>query len=238
MHTPLTLLAKGVALGLGAAVPIGPVNVQIARRALRDGFWQGFFLGCGAVTADVVYAVLTSVGVRRVFELPAVEWAVRVAGILLLSYLALLCLRSEREAWRSDPIAAGGADGGAGAVGAATGASDTRQGNGRSRGAGLGAAYLTGLAMTLFNPMTLAFWFVAVPALVGSVAQDVAQELPLVGAGVFIGTLAWVVTFSAALALAGRYRRNWWLAAADAAGGFALLVFAVAALLSSLRSFL
>ena len=223
MPDPFTLLAKGVALGLGAAVPIGPVNVQIARRALREGFWQAFALGCGAVTADVVYAVLTSLGVRRVFEMPAVEWTVRVGGILLLSYLALLCLRSEREAWRTDPIAGAGGRSGA----------DSRQPRGSLR-----AAYVTGLAMTLFNPMTLAFWFVAVPALVGSVADDVAQELPLVGAGVFIGTVAWVVTFSAGLALAGRYRRNWWLAAADAAGGFALLVFAAAALLSSLRSLL
>lgn len=216
MPEPLSLLAKGVALGLGAAVPIGPVNVQIARRALRDGFWQAFALGCGAVTADVIYAVLTSLGVRRVFELPAVEWAVRVGGTALLAYLALLCLQGEREAWRSDPVAGAGASGGA-----------SRHG-----------AYLTGLAMTLFNPMTLAFWFVAVPALVGSVADDVAQELPLVGAGVFIGTVAWVVSFSAVLALAGRYRRRWWLAAADAAGGFALLVFAAAALLSSLRALL
>jgi len=220
MATSWALLAKGIALGLGAAVPIGPVNVQIARRALRGGFWQGFALGCGAVTADVTYAALTSLGVRRVFELKVVEWTVRVGGVLLLTYLGVLCLRGEREAWRCDLIA-GGANSSSGAHRSAH----------RS-------AYLTGLAMTLFNPMTLAFWFVAVPALVGSVADDLARELPFVGAGVFIGTLAWVVCFSGTLAAAGRFRRNWWLAAADAAGGATLLVFAAAALLSSIRSLL
>src|SRR6187551_2601489 len=60
-----TMFAKGVLLGLGAAVPIGPVNVQIARQALRNGFGAGFALGCGAVTVDVFYAALTSVGVER-----------------------------------------------------------------------------------------------------------------------------------------------------------------------------
>src|SRR5436190_16583230 len=216
MPTPLTLLARGIALGLGAAVPIGPVNVQIARRTLKGGFWQGFALGCGAVTADVTYAALTSLGLGRALSVPVVEWAIRVGGVALLTYLGMLCLRGEREAWRSDPI-----------------------GDGKAPARGThGSAYLTGLAMTLFNPMTLAFWFVAVPALVGSVAENVARELPLVGAGVFIGTLAWVVCFSSALALAGRYRRNWWLAAADAAGGATLLVFAAAALLSSIRSLL
>jgi L-lysine exporter family protein LysE/ArgO len=217
MPTPVSLLARGIALGLGAAVPIGPVNVQIARRSLKGGFWQGFALGCGAVTADVTYAALTSLGLGRALSVPVVEWTIRVGGVAVLAYLGMLCLRGEREAWRSDLIAAGG--------------EAPRAGAHRS-------AYLTGLAMTLFNPMTLAFWFVAVPALVGSVARDVSRELPLVGAGVFIGTLAWVVCFSSALALAGRFRRNWWLAAADAAGGATLLVFAAAALLSSIRSLL
>jgi threonine/homoserine/homoserine lactone efflux protein len=216
MTVTISLIAKGIGLGLGAAVPIGPVNVQIARRTLRGGYWNGFVLGCGAVTADVVYAVLSSVGFGKLAAVPAVEWSVRVAGTLLLTYLGVLCLRGEREAFRSDPIAV---------------AAD------RSRAAS-GSAYLTGLAMTLFNPMTLAFWFVAVPALVGSVAGDVAQDLPWVCAGVFIGTVGWATTFAAALALAGRYRRNWWLAAADALGGATLLVFAAAALLCSLRALL
>jgi threonine/homoserine/homoserine lactone efflux protein len=92
--------------------------------------------------------------------------------------------------------------------------------------------------MTLFNPMTLAFWFVAVPFL--AVPGDIGarRNLPLVCAGVFAGTVGWVVFFAGALALAGRYRRNWWLAAADAVGGAVLLVFAAAALLSSVRALL
>ena len=217
MTLTLGLIAKGIALGLGAAVPIGPVNVQIARRTLRGGFGDGFVLGCGAVTADVIYAVMSSIGLGRVAEWEGVRWTLRVAGVALLAYLAVTCLRGEREAFRLDPVAAASAD-------AAPGTTIS--------------AYLTGLAMTLFNPMTLAFWFVAVPALVGSVAEDVAQDLPLVCVGVFIGTLGWVVVFAALLALAGRYRRNWWLAFADAAGGTMLLVFAAGALLSSLRAFL
>jgi threonine/homoserine/homoserine lactone efflux protein len=217
MTATIGLIAKGIGLGLGAAVPIGPVNVQIARQTLRGGFRSGFVLGCGAVTADVVYAILSSVGFGRAARVPAVEWSVRVAGIALLAYLGVLCLRGERKAFRTDPIAAGAAD--------------------RSLVA-VGSSYLTGLAMTLFNPMTLAFWFVAVPALVGSVAGDVAQDLPRVCVGVFIGTIGWVTGFATALALAGRYRRNWWLAAADAVGGATLLVFAAIALLCSLRALL
>ncbi|HEX5870326.1 MAG TPA: LysE family transporter [Longimicrobium sp.] len=210
-------MAKGVLLGLGAAVPIGPVNVQIARLALRHGFVPAFCLGCGAVTVDVSYAVLAAVGVERILRSNAIDVALRLSGAVLLAYLGAMCLRSEREAWRSDPIGAG------------KDLQPTRT---------AGRSYVVGLLMTLLNPMTLAFWFVAVPALAGPVGAGERRNLPLVCSGVFAGTVTWVVVFAGVLALAGRLRRNWWLAAADAAGGAAMLVFAVVALLSSLRPFL
>jgi threonine/homoserine/homoserine lactone efflux protein len=221
--TATALFAHGVGLGLAAAVPIGPVNVQIARQVLRGGFGRGFALGCGAVSVDVFYAVVAGEGVRRLAQTQALQSSLGAAGAALLAYLGVMCLRGEREAWRSDPIGA-------------TGASDT---GATAAGATPGRAYATGLLMTLLNPMTLAFWFVAVPAMAGSAgAGDGAGGLPLMCAGVFVGTISWVVCFAGVLALAGRYRRNWWLAAADAAGGAAMLVFAAVALLSSLRALL
>jgi L-lysine exporter family protein LysE/ArgO len=213
----VALLARGILLGLGAAVPIGPVNVQIARLALRHGFVSAFCLGCGAVTVDVAYAVLAAVGAGRVAQGTSTNVALRLAGAAFLTYLGVLCLRGEREAWRRDPI------GGGEEVGPAHTAA---------------RAYAAGLLMTLLNPMTLAFWFVAVPALAGPAGGNDARNLPWICSGVFAGTVSWVVTFAGVLAWAGRFRRNWWLAAADAAGGAAMLVFAAVALLSSLRPFL
>ena len=216
MIPPFPLLIKGVALGLGAAVPIGPVNVQIARRALRGGFRSGVALGCGAVTVDVVYAVFSSLGFRTVVHIPVVEWTLRIGGTALLTYLGILCLRGERQAWRADALL--------------TGAFPHRPARGHL------SDYLTGVVMTLLNPMTLAFWFLAVPALVGSVTDDPVKDLPMVCVGVFLGTVGWVLFFSASLAFAGRFRRNWWLAAADAAGGASLLLFAGMAFVASVKA--
>lgn len=231
--TATALFAQGVALGLGAAVPIGPVNVQIARQVLRGGFVPGFALGCGAVSVDVFYAVTAGEGVRRLALSEALQSALGAAGAALLAYLGFMCLRGEREAWRSDPItAAGPADARAKAGGATAGDSTVSRRT-------LGRPYLAGLLMTLLNPMTLAFWFVAVPATAGPAgAGGGGRGLLIVCAGVFVGTISWVVCFAGVLALAGRYRRNWWLAAADAAGGAAMLVFAAVALLSSIRALL
>src|SRR4051812_50000553 len=70
LHPYWTLLLNGVLFGLGAAVPIGPVNVEIARRALRGGVWGGGGLGCGAGTPGVGYTLLYSIGVGPVTDQP------------------------------------------------------------------------------------------------------------------------------------------------------------------------
>ena len=264
-----------MALGLGAAVPIGPVNVQIARRALRGRFLAGAALGCGAVTADVTYAALSSLSLARLLNRPMAVNLIGAAGTLLLTWLGVGCLRAAVKAWRSDPIAADGApeDGGGGLSrrsgpnlpNTAAEAAPTRTPTGnvaaqpvpavspKSHSDRIHSSYLTGLLMTLLNPMTLAFWFTVVPATTAvanrvpatpppavarvdagaapagtaKLTQEHTSNLPITCAGVFIGTLAWVITFSGLLALAGRRRRNGWLAAADAAGGVTLLFFAV-----------
>jgi threonine/homoserine/homoserine lactone efflux protein len=232
-------LRKGILLGIGAAMPIGPVNVQIARRVLRYGFWSGAALGFGAVTVDVAYALLSAFSFTHVFTQPTILRVVGVLGLLLLTYLGVQCLRAGRSAWRKDPLAA--------TDDAAPPAVPT---GGESRRARLKpriADYVTGLLMTLLNPITLLFWFVVLPttgAAIGGgttgggdngIAKAATANLPMIAVGVFIGTLSWVFAFGTLLATASvgigaaHERRRKWLAVADIAGGVTLLGFAVAA---------
>jgi threonine/homoserine/homoserine lactone efflux protein len=181
------LVMRGMLLGIGAAAPIGPVNVEIARRTFRAGFWAGFALGCGAVTVDIAYAVLSSLSLQAVLNRPAVLWPIQIAGIGFLLYLGMLSFRSAARVWNGGDEAP---------------KSDS--------GPRHGTAYLTGLAMTLLNPMTLAFWFLAVPAAIGAIAKAPGHDLPVICIGVFIGTIAWVIGFAGAMApirMAGRRRR-------------------------------
>ncbi|QOV87528.1 LysE family transporter [Humisphaera borealis] len=221
-------LARGMALGLGAAIPIGPVNVEIARRVLRHGFLAGAALGLGAVTVDVFYAVLSTFSFARLLNQPAVLLTMSGLGTLLLGYLGVQCLIAARKAWTTDPIDASLSDT----------AAASRSGHTALR------SYVTGLLMTLLNPMTLAFWFVVVPAMgtgqtpaAGDSAgqttsQAAGSQLPMMCVGVFLGTVGWVLGFSTALSIAQRaagsgHRRRKWLALADAIGGAALLGFGV-----------
>src|SRR5262245_27181229 len=95
------LLVKGILCGLGAAVPIGPVNVEIARRALRAGFWPAVALGCGAVSVDVVYCIVAAVGAIRLSDNPWIYWPVAAAGVIILTYLGVISLRGARSAGRA-----------------------------------------------------------------------------------------------------------------------------------------
>src|SRR5262245_52898912 len=98
----LAILWKGITLGLGAAAPIGPVNVEIARRAIRGGFWAGLLLGLGAVTVDVTYVVLASFSVRLFLDRERIMLGMGVAGGAFLILLGIECLRAVRKQW-SEP---------------------------------------------------------------------------------------------------------------------------------------
>jgi L-lysine exporter family protein LysE/ArgO len=201
----VAMIGKGVLLGLGAAAPIGPVNVEIARRSLRGGFRAGFLLGCGAVTVDVTYAILTSLGVRPLLGRPRVMAALGIAGAAVLVYLGVMCFVSAARQWR----------------GAATNGDPEKPAE---------RHYVTGLAMTSLNPMTLAFWCVVVPGLVGQWSANPIRDLPWVCLGVFFGAISWVVAFTGTMSWLGRRgKRATWLAA-DIAGGTMLLAFAAYAL--------
>src|SRR4051794_37888984 len=99
-------IIAGIVLGLGAAIPIGPVNVEIARRALHQGFWTGVALGLGAVTVDVFYAIVSTLSFTKVLNQPTILLVMTAGGACLLAYLGVQCMLAARSAWRKDPLAA------------------------------------------------------------------------------------------------------------------------------------
>jgi L-lysine exporter family protein LysE/ArgO len=210
--TLLLLGLKGIALGLGAAAPIGPVNVEIARRTLRFGRSAGFLLGCGAVTVDVAYAILTSVASVTLLRLHKARWlntGLTLAAALFLGYLAYLCLKSALAGHKS-------------AEGVTAPAAEVP----RSKR----THYATGLLMTALNPMTLAFWFIAVPGAVGDQSHGSGIGLPVVCAGVFLGAFSWVCGFTWLVGHLKTFGGQRWLRWIDLAGGVLLLAFALGAI--------
>ena len=205
----LKSVGQGVLLGLGVAIPIGPVNVEIARRSLRGGYLSGLALGCGAATIDVCYALICCLSLQSALNHPNVLRFMGIAGGILLAFLGINNLRSAFAKHLAEMDVA--------------------------RPAGAHTHYLTGLLMTSLSPMTLLYWFVGVPGVVGQITDNPRRDLPFVCLGVFIGTFSWLIFFTGLMSWLGRWKTDRWLRVADAVGGLVLLGFAGMAFLHVAR---
>ena len=85
-------LFQGVLLGLGVAVPFGPLNVLILSYALRS-FKNAFALGLGAMSADIFYLLLLLFGLLHILQK-----IIALFGFVFLSFMAFSLLKSKAKA--------------------------------------------------------------------------------------------------------------------------------------------
>ncbi|MDR2362470.1 MAG: LysE family translocator [Prevotellaceae bacterium] len=81
---------KGILVGLGASIPLGPIGVLVVQRTISKGRNSGFISGLGAATADTIFAalaVLSLAFVQRIFD--ANETFFLIFGGLLVAAIGL-----------------------------------------------------------------------------------------------------------------------------------------------------
>lgn len=82
----LALAAKGLLIGILVSAPMGPVGMLCIQRTLSKGRWHGFITGLGAMVSDIIYAMLTSLGMGVVVNFVEANQApLQLAGSLVLS---------------------------------------------------------------------------------------------------------------------------------------------------------
>lgn len=82
----LALAAKGLLIGILVSAPMGPVGMLCIQRTLSKGRWHGFVIGLGAMVSDIIYAMLTSLGMGVVVNFVEANQApLQLAGSLVLS---------------------------------------------------------------------------------------------------------------------------------------------------------
>lgn len=59
----ITILLKGVFVGLLVAIPVGPIAILCMQRTLTQGQLYGFMFGLGVATADAIYGSIAAFGV-------------------------------------------------------------------------------------------------------------------------------------------------------------------------------
>ena len=121
---------EGFLLGIGAAVPIGPINILIMNEAIRD-YKNGVLIGFGAMSADILYFALVFFGFAKIINDGRFSTIIAVFGSCFLLYMAFLMTKSQAQATADNTHIK---------------KKDT-----------LGF-YLKGFILTIFNPYTVGFW--------------------------------------------------------------------------------
>ena len=65
----VSLILKGLIVGMVVSAPMGPVGVLCVQRTLNKGRWFGFVTGVGGALSDLIYALITAFGLSFVLGL-------------------------------------------------------------------------------------------------------------------------------------------------------------------------
>lgn len=160
------IFLRGLLLSLSLSIPLGPGNLAMLRAGLRSG-WRGAILtGLGTVAGDLTYFTLGLLGAATLLsQWPALGTGLAAAGAVLLIGLGGLTLR---EAWRGVTVSLKPM------------ASSSR-------------LFLTGMAITLTNPMVL-LWFAAIAStmLRLGIPEVTPSTVAVFYGGFMTGSLLWV----------------------------------------------
>lgn len=207
--TLLSLATTGFVLGWSVAWPPGPINAEIARRCLANGFWSGFGVLLGACTGDALWAILVALGVGTLFTGETTRLVMGVISVGLLVALAVLFLLSAFVSWRRPETAA-----------------PTTTAN---RFESSRASVVLGATMALTSPWNVAFWLAAIGR--PEMTKLGLASLLIVAAAVLAGALVWGLLWSASVVFLHRRfdqggTRDWWGITVKGLTGALMLWFA------------
>jgi threonine/homoserine/homoserine lactone efflux protein len=158
----ISLLFKGIILGLCVAVPVGPIGILCINRTIKKGYFSGVISGLGATTADFVYGIIAALGVNIVITfLSAYKNWFHFIGFIFLIIVGIGILTKKPK----DPELI------------------------LPESKGFFKDYLTSFLLTLTNPLTV-FFFIAVFSSFDAINVSVLNAIPLL-LGVLIGSGGW-----------------------------------------------
>jgi len=199
----------GLFLGWGAAIPIGPVNLEVIRRNLRFGSRFGINFGLGACSADMTYFVLLLMGALVFLQHELVLRIVGIIGALILLWFGISALRLKPTVLAEKPVAS---------------KKDPKAWH----------HYFQAYFMTLLNPMTILFW-ASISSQIASLSYHGAESAIYVGLGVLLGTVSWIVALNTALHFTRHRISDKVMHYFNIAGGIILIGFAIFGFVRALR---
>jgi threonine/homoserine/homoserine lactone efflux protein len=198
----VSFFLRGWLIGLSIAATVGPMFMLCVQRTLRKGYRYGLLSGFGIATADGIYGSIAGFGLTTItaFLVRQQTW-IRLLGGCFLLYLGIRTLLTK-------PVER---------------AASVREGS-------LLRAYLSTLALTLTNPMTiLSFTAIFMGIGIGSTGGNYVTATQVV-LGVFSGSGCWWLILTSSLGLLRRGFSQSWLYWLNRCSGVIIAIFGLVAL--------
>lgn len=165
------LFLYGLLLGWGAAIPVGPINLEMMRRNLQYGVYYGLSFGFAACCADLTYITLICFGALTFLKSAFLMTIIGTLGACVLFWFA----------YQAFTLAA---------------VESTSHENPKTIRRSFGEGYL----LTMVNPPTILFW-ISVSSQVLLTTQGHQESLIIAGSGVALATFSWVLGLNIVLKL-------------------------------------
>ncbi|HEX9948670.1 MAG TPA: LysE family transporter [Thermodesulfobacteriota bacterium] len=194
-----------------SAIPIGPSQIEIAKRSLHNHLWAAVMVVCGSLASDFMYGVIAVFGVAPFFSNQKAVAIFELCGAVILWVLAFLTLREGTKAHllKFTPSFL------------------------KSRR----IALITGFSLSVVNPMMIFWWLVGVQIvrhldLVDTFTPVLAISFVLCGA---LGLATYLTALAVALHWAKKFFSNKAMQKIYIALGLVLILLSLYFLVNSLR---
>jgi putative LysE/RhtB family amino acid efflux pump len=191
--------AVAVGFGFFVAAQVGPMSLFLIRSTLRRGWVTGLAIGAGIAVIDTAYCIVGVAGAGALLAIHPLRLVLGLAGAAVLIFLGVKTL------WSAFRVRLGGEI--------------------PSEVAAPRRAFLTSVAGTASNPLTIASWTaIFAAASTAGIAGKTSGAILLVVGGA-LGSATWLTSLATGVAFARRAFGEKMLRVADGAAGIGLIGF-------------
>jgi L-lysine exporter family protein LysE/ArgO len=165
----MSIFISYIFLGLSLSAPIGPINAAQLDKGIKYGFWHAWFVGIGAMIADILYMMLVYLGIVHFLNTPFMQTFLWLFGCLVLVYTGVEGLLGARQVYIRH----------------------TRSTESHFK------SFISGFFMSLSNPLTILFWLGIYGSVLAKTAATYGtKELMIYSFAIVLGILLWDLTMA------------------------------------------
>lgn len=204
-----TILTK-ILLGISLAAPIGPVNTEMIKRGLTNGFWGAFSVRLGGAVANSVCLLIAYFGLGQLIKHQTILFVVSCLGALILIYMGITTIIKATSTKF---------------IGLAP--KNSNMFNKQKQHYSINNGLLVGMALAFTSPIGLMFWLGTFAATIQQDSSNLNVTDLLINFFIIVGVLLWGAFISLILHFGSKIIDNKKLRIVSCLSGLILIYFGV-----------